>query len=493
MLGYGNVPMIVQQMDKEFVDRVFIELHNIAGSNAPEILFGALPPDIPVSDFVSRDGYTCSRHIDGDTKDMSSPAFSIHVDSDCGDNVTRWYLRYPDGHFHHVGRTADKFEAVHKALIRAEKDRVTVDSVTFTDESVARYFHAQLDTIAKPQATGDVLRISAVTKLDTPVKADVPVEIEDNNDDDPPPAGGSSPKLSQVILGAFREADSYPGRRFSIALSQPKGHDYQQLTFLVPTAEMLKEWKTKHDIVRYTHRYNAYLSANKTQVLEWIKGLQGDEVLLCWEPYVKANSERERQFCPFLIPLLKSVLEEFEWLATDIAVEVVVEDYVKIVPILAAKYFAVFPVDDVVVQYSGLVNLGAWPGQIPITIHLSLSIEGKDVVLDDVADGVEVENQTSMLHVVYQVILNQYAGGAVVQTDAMAISAVFYQVVTHHRARRYSKEVDHSMCAKNTDTQVMQMIVLHDVVTHTAGRHITPLPADRYGPFETAVDVIVGD
>jgi len=305
MLGYGNVPMIVQQLDTEFVNRVFIELHSMAGSDMPEALFGGLLPDIPVSDFVSRNGYTYSR-LSEDTVDLSSPAFSIHVDSDCGDNVTRWYLRYPDGHFHHVGRTADKFEAVHKALIRAEKDRITVDSVTFTDESVAKYFHAQLDTIAKPVATGDVLRISAVTKLDTPVKSDVPVEIEDNKDD-PLPTGGSSPtpsddkKLSQVILGAFREADSYPGRRFSIALSQPKGHDYQQLTFLAPTAEMLKEWNAKHDIVRYTHRYNALLTANKAQVLEWIKGLQGDEVLLCWESYIKTNSERERHFCHRLI------------------------------------------------------------------------------------------------------------------------------------------------------------------------------------------------
>jgi len=414
--------------------------------------------------------------------DISTPAFSIHVDSDCGDDVTRWYLRYPDGHFHHVGRTADKFEAVHKALIRAEKDCVTVDRVTFTDESVAKYFHAQLDTIAKPVATGDVLCISAVTKLDT-VLPDVPTEIENDNDDDspptggsspapapvkvddapitpiritvdpvhkwthlagyvrdihetlkgmpesknghtctyqvlarvdgavaplavtitpdgkyrvvedlemdftetelhtigaamsrwvddmvfnssprptgnclfcgeastewyehpderwsdtqicmtcwntyvvhhivmnndaqllmdfgkddPPPTGGSSPTPSdtekKVILGAFMKADSYKGRHFSIALSQPKGCNYQQLTFLAPTPEMLKEWKAKKDVVTYTHRYNAHLTANKAQVLEWMKGLQGDEVLLCWEPYVAANSDRERQFCHRLI------------------------------------------------------------------------------------------------------------------------------------------------------------------------------------------------
>jgi len=288
MLGYGNVPMIIREMDTEFVNKVFIELHGMAGSDMPDTLFGGSPPDIPVSD-------------EDDVEDISTPAFSIHVDSDCGDNVTRWYLRYPDGHFHHVGRTSHKFEAIHKALIRAEKDRVTVDRVTFTDESVARYFHAQLDTIAKPVATGDMLRISAVTKLDAPVKVDVPVEIEDNKDDDPPPTGGSSPKLSQVILGAFREADSYPGRRYSIALSQPKGCNYQQLSFLAPTPEMLKEWKAKKDIVRYTHRYNALLTANKAQVLEWIKGLQGDEVLLCWEPYIKTDSERERHFCHRLI------------------------------------------------------------------------------------------------------------------------------------------------------------------------------------------------
>jgi len=105
----------------------------------------------------------------------------------------------------------------------------------------------------------------------------------------------------KVILGAFKKADNYKGRHFSIARSQPKNSNCQQLTFLAPTPEMLKEWKEKKDTVRYTHRYNALLTENKTQVLEWIKNLQGDEVLLCWEPYVRTNSERERHFCHRLI------------------------------------------------------------------------------------------------------------------------------------------------------------------------------------------------
>jgi len=297
MLGYGNVPMIIRNMDKELFDRTMIELHNIAGSDIPANLFDGIRPTV----------------VD---EDEETSFFSIHVDTDCNDGIARWYLRYPDGHFHHVGRTDNKYEAAHRAFIRAEKERVTVGEITFTDESVAKYFHAQLGVIEKPVGTGDVLRISSVYKLAAPLTGEpvkpalersegmeAPIEVADN---DPPPTGGSSPAIDneantngRIVLGCFANALALSGKLISIAKSPPCdfAHEYTWMRQLAPDGALLATWKREKNIDNYIERYKAYIRPELDDIKVWVNSLSGDEVLLCWEPHVKDVDPITSNFC----------------------------------------------------------------------------------------------------------------------------------------------------------------------------------------------------
>jgi len=289
MLGYGNVPMIIREMDKELWDRTMIELHNIAGSDIPANLFDGIRPTV----------------VD---EEETSSFFSIHVDTDCDDGITRWYLRYPDGYFHHVGRTDNKYKAAHRAFIRAEKERVTVGEITFTDESVAKYFHAQLGVIENLEATGDVLRISSVYKLadpltGEPVRMEAPIEVADN---DPPPTGGSSPAIDdeantngRIVLGCFANADAYTGKLISIAKSAPHdfAHEYTWMRQLAPDGALLATWKREKDIDNYIERYKEHIRPEIEPIKTWVRNLTGACILLCWEPDVKDVDPITSNFC----------------------------------------------------------------------------------------------------------------------------------------------------------------------------------------------------
>jgi uncharacterized protein (DUF488 family) len=94
-----------------------------------------------------------------------------------------------------------------------------------------------------------------------------------------------------LYTACFREAEKYPGEKWSIARSQGR-HHYKPLKILWPTWDMVQGIKQKQiSEVEYTRRYYAILDRIDLQRLKnFVEAIQErDIVLLC--------HEAEGQFC----------------------------------------------------------------------------------------------------------------------------------------------------------------------------------------------------
>jgi len=102
----------------------------------------------------------------------------------------------------------------------------------------------------------------------------------------------------KIHTASFFDKANHRGTVLSIALSQPRGYDFFQLTILVPTYQTLYLYKSKKiDEAGYTRRYNKKILEKLTlaRVLAHLKKLVGnseDVTLCCWE---KAGNFCHRQ------------------------------------------------------------------------------------------------------------------------------------------------------------------------------------------------------
>lgn len=90
-----------------------------------------------------------------------------------------------------------------------------------------------------------------------------------------------------IYTASYFEENCHHGRLISISRSEPKRiriHD--KLDFLVPSAELLRDWKSNLiDVAGYTARYREEVRQNWKSVKTWLNSLDPveDQTLLCWE------------------------------------------------------------------------------------------------------------------------------------------------------------------------------------------------------------------
>lgn len=90
-----------------------------------------------------------------------------------------------------------------------------------------------------------------------------------------------------LYTASYFEPRYHQGRLLSISRSSPQGFKVSgKLKFLIPSAELLSDWKTKKiDEIEYTQRYRAQIKQSWGEVKAWLNSLdpKQDLTLLCWE------------------------------------------------------------------------------------------------------------------------------------------------------------------------------------------------------------------
>jgi uncharacterized protein YeaO (DUF488 family) len=96
-----------------------------------------------------------------------------------------------------------------------------------------------------------------------------------------------SGEREMIRVASFFKAQDHIGQVFSIARSQPRGRNFEEIPILFPDSLLLKEYK--EGLVPwedYTIRYNTHLATHRREVFQTLHRILSQEeeiTLCCWE------------------------------------------------------------------------------------------------------------------------------------------------------------------------------------------------------------------
>lgn len=109
-----------------------------------------------------------------------------------------------------------------------------------------------------------------------------------------------------VVFTSFQKAHRYPGEKFSIAMFQPAGFNFPELTFFMPVSDELESIRTKsylkslnpHDFYEDLEMFGTEITrafgSRIDEIIHFSSTLSAskDIALCCWCPYSKSTKEQ---------------------------------------------------------------------------------------------------------------------------------------------------------------------------------------------------------